>query len=126
MGPLPTWLMENEKAALNALVTALDERYGAEILSVRLFGSKARGDFRPHSDLDVLVLATHDDWRFRQAISFMAADISLACDVVLALKVVSRARWEVLDREGFALARNVRQEGVVLAGEAACPGGREA
>lgn len=116
MEPLPTWLTENEQAALNAFVTALYKRYGEEILSVQLFGSKARGDFGTGSDLDVFILATHDNWKFRQAISFLAADVSLAYDLVLAPKVISLARWEFLNREGFAIAHNVRQDGVIVAG----------
>jgi len=119
MDPLPTWLTENERAALNAFVAALHKQYEGQILSVRLFGSKARGDFSTDSDVDVLVLATHDDWKFRQAISFLAADISLAYDLVLAPKVVSLARWEFLKQEGFAIARNVRQDSVILAGSLA-------
>ena len=119
MESLPIWLTENERTALNAFVAALSERYSDDILSVRLFGSKARGDFQADSDLDVLVLATHDDWRFRQAISFLAADLSLDHDLVLAPKVVSRTRWEFLNREGFSIARNVREEGVLLSGTAA-------
>ena len=119
MESLPIWLTDNERTALNAFVIALFERYGNDILSVQLFGSKARGDFDVDSDLDVLVLATHDDWRFRQAISFLAADISLDHDLVLAPKVVSHARWEFLNREGFSIAHNVRKEGVLLTGTAA-------
>lgn len=119
MESLPTWLTKNERTALDAFVATLFERYGDAILSVRLFGSKARGDFDLDSDLDVLILATHDDWKFRQAISFLAADISLDHDLVLAPKVVSRARWESLDREGFSIARNVREQGVLLTGTAA-------
>ena len=94
-------------------------RYGDELLSVQLFGSKARGDYRTDSDLDVLVLATHDEWQFRQAISFLAADISLEYDLVLAPKVVSGTRWASLDREGLPIARNVREEGVLLSGTTA-------
>ena len=119
MESLPIWLTENECAALDAFVAALSERYGDEILSVRLFGSKARGDFDVDSDLDVLVLATHDEWQFRQAISFLAADISLDHDLVLAPKVVSHTRWEFLDREGFSITHNVREESVLLTGTAA-------
>ena len=119
MESLPIWLTENERAALTAFVAALSERYSKDILSVRLFGSKARGDFNVDSDLDVLVLATHDDWKFRQAISFLAADLSLDHDLVLAPKVVSRARWEFLNREGFPIAHNVREQGVLLTGTAA-------
>jgi hypothetical protein len=33
-------------------------------------------------------------------------------------KVVSYTRWEFLDREGFSIAHNVREEGVLLTGTA--------
>jgi hypothetical protein len=73
---LPTWLTPNERTALQAFVAALREHYDGQVLSVRLFGSKARGDFDADSDLDVMVLVHDDNWRLAQAISFLAADVS--------------------------------------------------
>jgi hypothetical protein len=49
-----------------------------------------------------------------QAISFLAADVSLAHNVLLSPKVVSLTRWDFLNREGFAIARNVQSEGIWL------------
>jgi len=111
---LPAWLTPNERAALQAFVAALRERYDGQILSVRLFGSKARGDFEPDSDLDVMVLVSDDDWRLAQSISFLAADISLADDVLLSPKVVSLTRWDFLRQQDFAIARNIRRESIAL------------
>ena len=111
---LPMWLTPNERTALQAFVAALRERYDGQVLSVRLFGSKARGDFDADSDLDVMVLVHDDNWRLAQAISFLAADVSLAHDVLLSPKVVSLTRWDFLKREGFAIARNVQSEGIFL------------
>ena len=110
----PMWLTPNERTALQAFVAALRERYDGQVLSVRLFGSKARGDFDTDSDLDVMVLVHDDNWRLAQAISFLAADVSLAHDVLLSPKVVSLTRWDFLSREGFAIARNVQSEGIFL------------
>ena len=111
---LPMWLTPNERTALQAFVAALRERYDGQVLSVRLFGSKARGDFDADSDLDVMVLVHDDNWRLAQAISFLAADVSLAHDVLLSPKVVSLTRWDFLNGEGFAIARNVQSEGIFL------------
>lgn len=42
---------------LDRYVTALEERFGADLVSVVLFGSRARGTAGPDSDLDLLVVA---------------------------------------------------------------------
>ena len=111
---LPAWLSLNERLALQAFAAALYERFDGQVVSVHLFGSKARGDFDADSDLDVMVLVTEDDWRLARSISFLAAEVSLANDVLLSPKVVSLKRWNFLKREGFAIARNVQSEGLAL------------
>jgi predicted nucleotidyltransferase len=42
---------------LDRYVAALDARFGADLVSVVLFGSRARGTARPDSDVDLLVVA---------------------------------------------------------------------
>jgi predicted nucleotidyltransferase len=45
------------EADLNAYVAALERRLGTDLVSVVLFGSRARGDAGAESDIDVLVIA---------------------------------------------------------------------
>jgi predicted nucleotidyltransferase len=42
---------------LRRYVAALERRYGADLVSVVLFGSRARGEAGPESDIDVLIVA---------------------------------------------------------------------
>ncbi len=49
-------LTPNERASLAAFVDRLRQRYGDNLLRVRLFGSKARGDAHEESDFDLLVV----------------------------------------------------------------------
>ncbi len=42
---------------LRSYVAALERRFGAGLVSIVLFGSRARSEARPESDLDILVVA---------------------------------------------------------------------
>ncbi|MEK7821959.1 MAG: nucleotidyltransferase domain-containing protein, partial [Planctomycetota bacterium] len=50
--------MKNQKPdkVIKQLATTLRERFGTHLAKIILFGSRARGDYEPDSDYDVLVL----------------------------------------------------------------------
>jgi predicted nucleotidyltransferase len=87
-------LTREERRAVNAFVKALQEQYPGRIQDVILFGSKARGEGHPDSDIDILILVDDDEWPFSHAISRLAARISLNYDVLLGPRVIRQARWE--------------------------------
>jgi len=47
-------LNKREREVIGSLVKELKEKLGDEIISIRLFGSKARGDF--HEDSDIVIV----------------------------------------------------------------------
>ena len=107
-------LSSNEFRAVTTFVGQLHQHYPKQILHIVLFGSKARGDSQPWSDIDILIIADSEDWRFQHAISTLAARVSLEYDVVIGPRVVSQARWERMKRHRFSLYRNVISEGIPL------------
>jgi predicted nucleotidyltransferase len=54
----PLWSPSPDEVvrSLQRDVAALEQRFGADLVSVVLFGSRARGDAKPGSDIDVLVV----------------------------------------------------------------------
>jgi predicted nucleotidyltransferase len=107
-------LSSEESQAVAAFVGQLHQHYPERLLHVVLFGSKARGDSQPWSDIDILIVSDSEDWRFQHAISTLAARVSLEYDVVIGPRVIGRARWERMKRHQFSLYRNVISEGIPL------------
>ena len=83
----------------------------AEII---LFGSRARGDARPNSDWDVLVLLDGKVTPEREEVLFkLLYQIELATEEVFSLLVYEKNYWQQVLKDG-PLYQNVNQEGIVL------------
>ena len=108
-------LDERERDAVGAFIHRLNERFPGEVLQVTLFGSKARGDSGPWSDIDILITVKEESWSLRGDISTVAADVSLEYDVLIGPRVIGLERWERMKQEGFSLYRNITAEGIPLA-----------
>ena len=75
-------------AALDEYVRHLRTRFGPALVTVVLFGSRARGEARPESDLDVLVIAEGlPQGRFDRYVPFQRAarDVSESFSAALSL-----------------------------------------
>jgi predicted nucleotidyltransferase len=107
-------LTEVEQRALSEFVTQLQDRLNGGLLSVTLFGSRARGMGGPDSDLDVLVVVERDDLAVRRTIHYLAADIWLVHGTFISARVWSRERMERMEREPTLLSRNIQSDGINL------------
>jgi len=114
-------LSPNERQAVASFVDQLCQRYQKRILQSVLFGSKARGDSGPWSDIDILIIVDDEEWRFQHAISTLAARVSLRYDVLIAPRVVGHERWERMSRHRFGLYEDVITEGIPLSPAPASP-----
>jgi predicted nucleotidyltransferase len=111
---LKTLLEENESTAIQKFAERLRKNLGKRVLDIRLFGSKARGDFAPDSDLDIFIVIDNGDWSTKDQIRFIAADISLEYDVLLNTHILSRQRWQELTRHRATLWCELERDGVSL------------
>ncbi len=103
-----------ERAALADFLARLREHYADEVVSVRLFGSRARGEGGPESDLDVLVVVRSEDWRVQWDIVRLASRVSLDYEVDLSSKVLSQRQYRWLGQRHTLFHRNIQAEGVRL------------
>ena len=111
------------KATLADFQRRVLELFPGEISQLILYGSYARGDAKPDSDVDVIVVVKWNEERLPdgayvapisdprwQAIINAAADSLLAFGLEVAPFVVSEQRF----REGFPLANRAKREGMRL------------
>jgi len=107
-------LPPKEQQAILEFVHLLAEDFNGRIHSALLFGSKARGEDLPGSDLDVLIVIDSDDWRVHKQIRYLAADICLKYDLNLSPRVWSVAHHQEEEEFQTSLYRNICQDGINL------------
>lgn len=107
-------LSEGESAALQAYLTAAQTRFGHQMVEVYLFGSKARGEASPSSDVDIVVILerpTAQDLSDARGLGF---DILLSHNVYLSVRAMSRQAWQTLATMQSMFYRNVLHDGICL------------
>jgi uncharacterized protein len=89
----------------------MERQYGERLAGVILYGSQARGDAEPGSDVDLLVVLRGDISASAEVsrLSTPLAALSLRHDTVVSCVFVSEARYRS-EQSPFLL--NVRREGI--------------
>jgi len=81
-----------------------------------LFGSAAREEDQPESDVDVLVFLNEKSQEREEALREAAYQAMWACDFwrLLSLKILSLTEYEDRLAKGYSFYQNVEREGVPL------------
>lgn len=108
-------LADNEREMLDKLMAAIRERFADLLVEARLFGSKARGDSDPESDLDLWLLFQRELTREeKEALLDIVVPLDVAYDVWTQTVIDTLARWEMPAYRHGGFARAIREEGVAL------------
>ena len=107
-------LTKKEQAALKKFKAAVEKALAGKLVEIRLFGSKARGDARKDSDIDVLVITLSEDWRVCDVVYDIGTDILLETDVCISPKVLNTKEFSQLGDTGSPFIKNVLHDGIIL------------
>jgi predicted nucleotidyltransferase len=109
-----TTLSQRESEALREFSTRIRAALGANLQELRLFGSKARGDARPDSDIDVLVVVGDDRVRAEDLAVDIAFDVNVASDLYISPRVVTAESLADPVWRTTLFVQTVTREGVAL------------
>ena len=99
-------------------ISEIKKIYGTHLSKIILYGSYARGDFRPDSDVDIMILLDLSDLdlkKYSKELSYMTYDFNLDNDIDIKPIAKSEShfkKWVV----NYPFYENVNKEGVVLYG----------
>lgn len=98
---------------LTHLKQSLTELYGDRLCHLTLFGSQARGDAEPDSDIDILVVLKPpvDPGVEIKQTGQLISSLSLNYDVVISCLFIDETQYQT---HNSPLLRNVRKDGVLL------------
>ena len=107
-------LSKQETDAVQAYIKALQQCVGGKLVDAFVFGSKARGESHPDSDVDLMVILDHptaDDLSEARGLAF---DIWLSYGVLLSIRAMSRRSWDALADMHSLYLQNLQHDGISL------------
>lgn len=93
---------------------------GADLWLLLLYGSHARGEAQPDSDVDLFVVLSRASEAVREKVHQVAYDVMWEADFayVISLYLTDVHHYEVLEQRDSSFLRNVQREGAM---ESCCP-----
>lgn len=109
-------MLQNLDMILKKYVGDLHRLYGNELRSVILYGSYARGDFRPDSDIDIMILVDSTDQEIvnkGRRLSEMTFEYDFEYDLAI-MPIVKNIDHFNKWLRAYPFYYNVKKEGVEL------------
>lgn len=106
--------MDRMPPILEELKQALKDLLGDRLIRVTLFGSRARGDDRGDSDMDVAMVVRDLTPALKKEILDLVADLELKHDRPLSLLVFSEEQFHHLKQRERRIALDIEREGIPL------------
>jgi predicted nucleotidyltransferase len=107
-------LTELDEQVLEELKRKLSTLLEDKLVSLRLFGSKARGDAEPSSDLDVALIVEGLSREVRRQVFDLVAEVELKHLQPISILLISKADYMRLRERERRIASDIEREGIPL------------
>ncbi len=114
MDPAAVVTEEQVRKALATLKERLTRMLGSSLVKLALYGSRARGDYDPDSDIDVAVIVRGLDGDLKRRIFDAVAEIEVDQLVALSTLVLSESDYLSLLSQERRIAMDIEEEGIPL------------
>ena len=109
-----TTFTDVEEKAVNELKKSLKELLGNRLISLTLFGSRARGDFDVNSDIDIAVIVRGLTRDLKNQVLDRVAKIEFDFVTPLSVLVLSEDDFNFLKKRERRIALDIVEQGVTL------------
>jgi len=105
-------LNKQERKAIKEFKIRLRKELGEQVVEIKLFGSKARGDSHEESDIDILVVLRADSEENKDKIFDIVQNILLEYEVLLSPIIFNKQEYDSLNSIPTIFMQNIKSEGV--------------
>jgi predicted nucleotidyltransferase len=102
------------RAAIAAYVQRVVTDYSNEIISITLYGSQARGEASPESDIDLFIVVRHNISTLRRALTDLAWQVQFEHDVIISDVIRSVDQLSHMKAKRFPYYQSIEREGILL------------
>ena len=107
-------LTADEQVWLDAYCQALKEQYLGMVERMVIYGSKARGDDHPDSDLDVLLIVKNEANHLKRPLRRIGYELAATSDAVPSILAYTQDEWDSRRESGAPFQQAVERDAVVV------------
>ncbi len=105
-------LTSDEHAWLDAYRQELNEQYPGAVNRMVIYGSKARGEAHPDSDVDVLLIVKNDAGHLKRPMRRIGYELAATSDAVPSILSYTQDEWETRKESGSPFQQAVERDAV--------------